>query len=820
MMVALLCSAVAARAAFSPEKLALVDRPMQGRVLALSPNGRLLAYTRYEDDKLWLMIADLDAKTSRAVALDNEARNDGRRPPDVSLLRWATSDRLILVNAEGAILSVDENGRNTVRLWGKDDAGLVHETHLHDEPYLIRAGLPRLLPPLADDPVRLLVESAAIIGPETLTNAWRIDVRTGEAELVADKDYPAWQVALYGRGDMLLWPPWPGVGHTDPDVISTIPVKRMYFPKTLEQMLTVMDVPPEGPTVAPFNMIMRSNNISRTGIGLTPFVARLKIENAITTGMWEDSDRGDVRISDAYHGAAVSPDASASGRMLYDRQGWPRLLYTEFSDGSAREFRYVKPGEFPFDPAAPLPTLDKFLGQPKAKEFTVSAANYFGERSYPLAFDFDPNLLYIASNVGRDTFGIYALNLVTKERRELAPEVKGLDLASGDPTEADEVLVFDEARKALAGIRYTSLRPRTHWLDPELAEEQARLEAQFPRHGVEIVAWDNLRRRFLVRVMAEEDPGAVFIHEPAGGRLEQLFSATPWLAGTTLNASTAFAFTTPAGVSLSGYLTMPDHPKLTPPPVLVYLQADLWHRAPVGFDATAEMFADMGFAVLRLNYRGAPGFGRKHFDPIKEGLAAAPAVDVLTAIDWLGSRVQIDRKRVVLAGEGLGGYIAMRVAAGNPEAVRAVIGINAPTSLLAWTSWQQIKMEFPMYRNGTAEIGMTSDFRTEVRKRLVAQIKDPKTVPVGAAAPPATLVVESAGSMETTPVASLLASFGLGGGRLDFARVSLSEDFRTGSSATRAKAFQRIEEFLNEHLYEYGTSVGPLKVLETPPAKQ
>ena len=824
-IVVVLCGTVAARAAFSPERLAQVDRPPQGRVLALSPDGKRLAYTQYEDDKLWLMIADLDAKTTRAVALDNEARNDGRRPPELQVLRWVGTDRLVMVNAEGAILSADETGRNARLLWGKDDAGLVQDTYMKDEQYLVHAGLPRLLAPLADDPGHLLVESAAIIGQETLSNAWKIDVSTGEAELVAEKDYPAWQVALYGRGDMLLWPPWSfRVEYIDPD----LKILMRMIPGSLEQMQVALRNPPppppeqpmsypvpseESPSVVPDGVVLKNKGVSGATIRSTPFAARLKIEGAL---QW----RPDTPPISPYNGGAVPIEQSSGGRMLYDRQGWPRLLYAEFGDGSAREFRYSKPGGFPFDPIAPLPTLDQVLGQTKGKEFTVSAANYFGERSYPLAFDFDPNVLYFASNVGRDTYGIYALDLTTKERRELAPELKGVDLATGDPKEDQDVLVFDEARKKLAGIRYASLRPKTRWLDAELAAVQEKLDARFPRHAVEIVGWDNARRRFVLRVSAEDDPGAVFIHEPATGRLDKLFSATPWMADGTLNAGTSFAFQTPAGATLSGYLTMPDKPKISPPPVLVYLQGDLWHRAPAGFDPSAEMFADMGFVVMRLNYRGSPGFGRSHFEAIKDGIDTAPAEDVLLALDWLGSRQRVDRKRVVLAGEGLGGYIAMRVAEGHPEAIRAVIGINAPTSLTAWTAWQQIKVNLPMYRNGAVETLTTSDFRTEVRKRLVAQIKDrPSLNRTGVVTLP-TLVVESADSMDTTPMSSLLASLGLGGGGLGYERVKIDEDFRTGSSESRAKAFQRIDEFFNEHLYEYGTTVGPLKVLETPPAKK
>ena len=50
---------------------------------------------------------------------------------------------------------------------------------------------------------------------------------------------------------------------------------------------------------------------------------------------------------------------------------------------------------------------------PSALSFSVSPDNVFAHRSIPLGFDADPAILYYASNVGRDTYGIYAVNLKT-----------------------------------------------------------------------------------------------------------------------------------------------------------------------------------------------------------------------------------------------------------------------------------------------------------------------------------------------------------------------------------------------------------------------
>jgi acetyl esterase/lipase len=782
---ALTCLALAllaggrAHAEFSAEKLALIDRPFLGETAALSPDGQHLAYTDYDGDKLRLIVLDLEKKVRRELPLDEPKNKQGATVPRLAALRWAGPDRLVLVNADTEVMAIDPDGRNPRRLWEKDQDGLIQDRYLRREPYLIAAGLPRLLPPAAGDPGHILLESVATIGPESFSNLYRIDVRTGEAEVVNDADYLNWQVAAYGRGDMLVWPPMPNGNWS-------LMIAR------------VTDPPPWGAVEA-----MRD----------TPFAIRMRLEmNLMMAG--EPSLTPET-------GAAISISSSSNGRMLYDRQGHPRVLYTEDTDGGTRGFLYFAPGQRILEPNITPDGLDKTLGQPKAKEFVLSTSNYFGERSYPLGFDFDPNLLYYASNVGRDTFGIYALNLSTKERTEVAPNLKGVDLASGDPEETDGILVFDETRQKLVGLRYATVRPRTFWLDPELGELQARLDREDPRHVVEILSWDADRRRFLLRLSADDDPGALFLWHRADERMEFVSSATPWLASTPLNPATAFAFTTPGGVSLSGYLTLPNDPKLKPPPLLIYLQGGLWDRAEPGFSRETEMLADLGVAVMRLNYRGSTGFGRAHLTAIQQGIDTIPTEDIVAAVDWLNTRWKIDRERVILMGEGLGGYLALRALQLHPDVFRCGISVNAPTNLSAWTSWQQIKNVRPMYRDGGIETPST-DFRTEVRRAFVKQIKRGNASATGRDAPDRdVLVIESSNSSETTPFSSLLGSIGLGSGGVDLQHLYITGDFKGGTLATRTKVFQRIDEFLNATLYDYAASIGPLKVLEEkPPAKK
>src|SRR5690606_11503240 len=64
-----------------------------------------------------------------------------------------------------------------------------------------------------------------------------------------------------------------------------------------------------------------------------------------------------------------------------------------------------------------------------AAGFAATRETLLDERSSPLGFGADPNVLYYASNVGRATFGIYALDLRSGARTEFSVEDPNLDLA-------------------------------------------------------------------------------------------------------------------------------------------------------------------------------------------------------------------------------------------------------------------------------------------------------------------------------------------------------------------------------------------------------
>lgn len=372
----------------------------------------------------------------------------------------------------------------------------------------------------------------------------------------------------------------------------------------------------------------------------------------------------------------------AMGDVLYDREGRGRVML----DG-ANEDRRTFVESSVVNSKLVWRDLPNPFGSPAP--FTVTPDNYAGERTMPLQFGADANLLYCASNAGRDTFALYALDLPSG-RQTWSLQEPGIDLVDLDWNSAVRSLVFDRAGK-LAGIRYIGLDPEVRWFDPALAGVQTALERRFPRRFVELDEWDDAKARFLVLVTSDSDPGRYYIYDRASDELTQIARRAPDLSPARVSRSFSLSLTTGSGTALTGYLTLPSHPRGRAAPLVVICHDGPWDRFVPGFHREAQAFAAAGFAVWEPNYRGSSGFGLAFREALSEGIDRIPLTDVMESVEWLASRYPVDPNRLGLYGRGFGGYLAIRALQLYPSRVEGVVAIDAPVDLPAWRNAPQAK---------------------------------------------------------------------------------------------------------------------------------
>lgn len=244
--------------------------------------------------------------------------------------------------------------------------------------------------------------------------------------------------------------------------------------------------------------------------------------------------------------------------------------------------------------------------------------------------------------------------------------------------------IFDWYRYKVVGERQEGVRPATRWRDEDLARVQRELALKFSRRIVEILDWSDTHGRVLFRVTGGRDPGRVFIYQRLEDLALEIFRCAPWLIAAKLHPTRFFEFDAPNGIRLSGYLTSSETSHSTPPPLLVIFPSEIPGRAQPAFDPEAQVMADMGFAVARLNHRNGAGGGVENPAALRAAIDRDSAADARATTEWLAKRDPdhaFDLQRIATLGRGFGGCLALRAAQSQPTVFRAAIAIDAPTEL-------------------------------------------------------------------------------------------------------------------------------------------
>ncbi len=523
---------------------------------------------------------------------------------------------------------------------------------------------------------------------------------------------------------------------------------------------------------------------------------------------------------------------SLDGVLLYDRQGQPRILQEQAA--LKQRFLYRAPGRTFLNKWV---ELDRWMGKEHPLAFHVTPQNFLGHRSFPLAFDLNPDLLYYASNIGRDTYAIFQINLKDKSTREVGVAPDGFDLADYNQPLQDSALLRDRATGMLVGLRYASLESAIVWTDASLGAVHATLRGKFPGRTVDITEWDDARERFLALVSGPGDPGRYFVFYKSTGECLECVRLAPWLKREEANVTRTFDFVSADGVRVGGRVTLPHASLLRPSPLVIWCQPAPGTRGPSEFSREAQVFADLGCIVLQVEYRGAGGRGVAHREAILESFDRTPLADIIAALEWIKPLYPYDTRRIAIGGEGFGGFLALRALALHPRTFRCAVAVNAPTRLdqlgdepaaerqvemqrfaersrvymQALSQWQPGRGRAP---TPPFEEPPPIDFQREFNRWLYTHgeaardasvIKDARLI----TRPVLLLHDPDSPTVWFSHAASLKRALGKQGTSCRLREIS--GGFAAGQLASRGTAFDAIGEFIAEQFYEFDVEVGEVR---------
>jgi dipeptidyl aminopeptidase/acylaminoacyl peptidase len=210
--------------------------------------------------------------------------------------------------------------------------------------------------------------------------------------------------------------------------------------------------------------------------------------------------------------------------------------------------------------------------------------------------------------------------------------------------------------------------------DPETALLQA-LQQAFPGQSVYITSSTRDGGSVVLFVSSDRNPGDYYLFNTKTLKAEWLYSRLDKIDPDKMAARLSVSLKTRDGLTLYGYLTVPQGKSRTDLPLIL-----LPHGGPHnvhdhwGWDPEAEFFASRGYAVLQVNYRGSGGYGLKFQALGYQNWGTTMQDDLADAVEWAVKQGIADPKRVCIYGASYGGYAALENPIRYPQLYKCAVG--------------------------------------------------------------------------------------------------------------------------------------------------
>lgn len=201
-------------------------------------------------------------------------------------------------------------------------------------------------------------------------------------------------------------------------------------------------------------------------------------------------------------------------------------------------------------------------------------------------------------------------------------------------------------------------------------EEAKLLSNLFPDMQWNFVASNDNTGLKIVRTLASNEPGAYYLYDTNNQSVDLLYQLFPQLKDYKLAKTHVQMVKLKDNVEIESYYTeATEKPHNT---LLVFP-----HGGPVGvreysaFNPTVQYFANRGFDILQVNFRGSEGFGKQFLEGGVGQFGKGIEQDISAAVDNLLSHKSYDH--ICTVGSSYGGYSSLMLAIQNPSLYNCVV---------------------------------------------------------------------------------------------------------------------------------------------------
>lgn len=199
------------------------------------------------------------------------------------------------------------------------------------------------------------------------------------------------------------------------------------------------------------------------------------------------------------------------------------------------------------------------------------------------------------------------------------------------------------------------------------------LSAAFPNKEVVLKGRTKDGSLMLVRVYSDKIASEYYLFDTKKNSLSFLLSTAPERNENELADMKPFSFIARDGLEIRGYLTLPKGKSKNLPLVQVV------HGGPYGvtddwrYDGEAQFFANKGYAVMQVNYRGSGGRGNRFQYDHYLKMGKEMQDDLTDAVHWAIKEGIADKDKVCIYGASYGGYAALMGVVMEPDLYKCAV---------------------------------------------------------------------------------------------------------------------------------------------------
>lgn len=272
-----------------------------------------------------------------------------------------------------------------------------------------------------------------------------------------------------------------------------------------------------------------------------------------------------------------------------------------------------------------------------------------------LAIDRTSRFAYIKYSAGRDTLGVYKVDLATWSKELVAAD---------DKSEAQD-WIFASSKCEIAAVAFDY--DRKHWnvVDPDFRRDISYLSGLYDADfTVNSMSLDD--GKWVVEYIRDNYPEQFYVYDRKARKINYLFGLRRSLEKTPLAKMYPEIVKSRDGLDLVCYLSLPpwtddnrDGVPNQPLPMVLVVHGGPASRVSWGFDSLHQFFANRGYAVLSVNFRGSLGFGKKFLNLGNGEWGGKMQNDLIDAVDWaIEQKIAIPAK-VAIYGGSYGGYATL-----------------------------------------------------------------------------------------------------------------------------------------------------------------